>query len=92
MTSSVEQPASSNGSASAASPPALELRGVTGGYGRTTVLRDVSITVPASGVAALLGPTHALKHHRAATPGCACQQRAGIIDQVRLERRAGTVA
>ncbi len=41
---------------------------------------------------ALLGPTHALKQHRAATPGCACQQRAGIIDQVRRERRAGTVA
>lgn len=61
MTSSVEQPASSNGSASAASPPALELRGVTGGYGRTTVLRDVSITVPASGVAALLGPNGAGK-------------------------------
>jgi branched-chain amino acid transport system ATP-binding protein len=54
-----QQPVSSNGAVSA--PPALELRNVTGGYGRTTVLRDVSITVPGSGVAALLGPNGAGK-------------------------------
>jgi len=61
MKSSVEQqPVSSNESVSAA-PLALELRQVTGGYGRTTVLRDISITVPASGVTALLGPNGAGK-------------------------------
>jgi branched-chain amino acid transport system ATP-binding protein len=56
---SVPQPVSSNGSAPAV--PALELRQVTGGYERTTVLRDVSITVPGSGVTALLGPNGAGK-------------------------------
>jgi len=61
MTSSVQQPASSNGSGPTAPPPALELREVTGGYGQTTVLRGVSITVPASGVVALLGPNGAGK-------------------------------
>ena len=61
MTSSVQQPASSNGSGPGSPPPALELREVTGGYGQTTVLRDVSITVPASGVVALLGPNGAGK-------------------------------
>ena len=60
MTSSVQQPASSNGSGPGL-PPALELRDVTGGYGQTTVLRGVSITVPASGVVALLGPNGAGK-------------------------------
>ena len=61
MTSSVQEPASNNGSVTAAPPPALELREVTGGYGQTIVLRDVSITVPASGVTALLGPNGAGK-------------------------------
>jgi hypothetical protein len=40
----------------------------------------------------LLGPTTALRQRRAATPGCACQQRATIIDQVRRERRASPAA
>jgi len=61
MTSSMQQPASSNGSVNVAQSPALELREVTGGYGQTTVLRDVSIMVPASGVTALLGPNGAGK-------------------------------
>jgi branched-chain amino acid transport system ATP-binding protein len=39
----------------------LELRNVTAGYGDTTVLRDVSITVPDSSVVALLGPNGAGK-------------------------------
>jgi branched-chain amino acid transport system ATP-binding protein len=39
----------------------LELRGVTAGYGETVVLRDVSLTVPDSGVVALLGPNGAGK-------------------------------
>jgi branched-chain amino acid transport system ATP-binding protein len=40
---------------------ALDLVNITAGYGRTTVLRDVSITVPASQVTALLGPNGAGK-------------------------------
>jgi branched-chain amino acid transport system ATP-binding protein len=40
---------------------ALELVGVTAGYGRTTVLRDVSVTVPAGSVVALIGPNGAGK-------------------------------
>ena len=39
----------------------LELRNITAGYGDTTVLRDVSITVPDSAVVALLGPNGAGK-------------------------------
>jgi branched-chain amino acid transport system ATP-binding protein len=60
MTSSGQQPAD-GGAVSAAPTPALELREITGGYGRTTVLRSVSMTVPASGVTALLGPNGAGK-------------------------------
>ncbi len=41
--------------------PALELRGVTAGYGATIVLRDVSVTVAAGSVVALLGPNGAGK-------------------------------
>jgi branched-chain amino acid transport system ATP-binding protein len=61
MTSSGQQPADGGGVVSAAPTPALELREITGGYGRITVLRSVSITVPASGVTALLGPNGAGK-------------------------------
>jgi branched-chain amino acid transport system ATP-binding protein len=39
----------------------LTLSGITAGYGETTVLRDVSLTVPQSSVAALLGPNGAGK-------------------------------
>jgi branched-chain amino acid transport system ATP-binding protein len=39
----------------------LEIRNLTGGYGDTTVLRDVSISVPDSSVVALLGPNGAGK-------------------------------
>jgi branched-chain amino acid transport system ATP-binding protein len=42
-------------------PPALEVGGVHAGYGQTTVLRDVSLTVPAGSVVALLGPNGAGK-------------------------------
>lgn len=41
--------------------PALDIRGVTAGYGRTTVLRDVSLEVPAGAVTALIGPNAAGK-------------------------------
>jgi branched-chain amino acid transport system ATP-binding protein len=39
----------------------LELRSIVGGYGDTTVLRDVSLSVPDSSVVALLGPNGAGK-------------------------------
>jgi len=39
----------------------LELRNIVGGYGDTTVLRDVSLQVPDSSVVALLGPNGAGK-------------------------------
>jgi len=39
----------------------LEIQNVTGGYGDTTVLRDVSIQVPDGAVVALLGPNGAGK-------------------------------
>jgi branched-chain amino acid transport system ATP-binding protein len=39
----------------------LALQGVTAGYGRTTVLRDINLTVPAGTVVALLGPNGAGK-------------------------------
>ena len=44
-----------------AAPPALALRGITAGYARTTVLRDISLSVPAGAVVALLGPNGAGK-------------------------------
>ncbi len=39
----------------------LRLEGITAGYGGTTVLRDVSLTVPSGRVVALLGPNGAGK-------------------------------
>ena len=39
----------------------LELQSLTGGYGGVTVLRDVSISVPAASVVALIGPNGAGK-------------------------------
>ena len=42
-------------------PPALALHGVSSGYGGTTILREVSLTVPRSGVVALLGSNGAGK-------------------------------
>lgn len=44
-----------------AAPPAIELRGVSAGYGRTAVVRDVSLVVPSAGVTALLGSNGAGK-------------------------------
>ncbi|MDT3439847.1 MULTISPECIES: ABC transporter ATP-binding protein [unclassified Pseudofrankia] len=41
--------------------PALVVSGLTTGYDRTTVLRDVSLTVPAGEVTALVGPNGAGK-------------------------------
>jgi branched-chain amino acid transport system ATP-binding protein len=50
-----------NGSAAPAGEAVLTLGGVTAGYGRTTVLRDVDLAVPAGKVVALLGPNGAGK-------------------------------
>jgi branched-chain amino acid transport system ATP-binding protein len=46
---------------SEAAPPVLELEAVTAGYGESVVLRQVSLSVPRSGVVALLGPNGAGK-------------------------------
>jgi branched-chain amino acid transport system ATP-binding protein len=43
------------------SVPALDVVGLDVGYGRSTVLRDVSVTVPAGSVTALVGPNGAGK-------------------------------
>src|ERR1700752_558101 len=51
----------SNGRTASPGPALLELRGVTAGYGRTTVLRGVDLTVPPGAVVALLGPNGAGK-------------------------------
>ena len=40
---------------------ALELRGVSSGYGSTTIVRNVDLVVPAGSVTALLGPNGAGK-------------------------------
>jgi branched-chain amino acid transport system ATP-binding protein len=42
-------------------PPVLELVEITAGYGRTIVLRDVTISVPQGAVVAMLGPNGAGK-------------------------------
>ena len=59
MTTTATAALRSNGAEAPA--PTLELEGVDAGYGQTTVLRDVSLTVPASAVVALLGPNGAGK-------------------------------
>jgi branched-chain amino acid transport system ATP-binding protein len=49
------------GTVSREQPPVLELTGISAGYQRTTVLRDVSLQVPAGKIVALLGPNGAGK-------------------------------
>lgn len=46
---------------SAGTTPAIELRNVASGYGHTTIVRNVSLVVPAGSVTALLGPNGAGK-------------------------------
>jgi branched-chain amino acid transport system ATP-binding protein len=75
----------------------LELRGVTAGYGDTVVLRDVSLTVPDSGVVALLGPNGAGKSTLLRTASGLIRPRSGRVlldgedvtglDAVQLARR-----
>jgi branched-chain amino acid transport system ATP-binding protein len=45
----------------ATATPALEIAGLQTGYGRTTILRDLALTVPSGQVTALLGPNGAGK-------------------------------
>lgn len=47
---------SHNHTGSQSSGMTLDLRGITAGYGRTTVLRDVNLAVPTGSIVALLGP------------------------------------
>jgi branched-chain amino acid transport system ATP-binding protein len=75
----------------------LELREVTAGYGDVTVLRDVSLTVPDSGVVALLGPNGAGKSTLLRTASGLIRPRRGRVlldgedvtgmDSARLGRR-----
>lgn len=59
--------------------PMLELRGVTAGYGRTVVLRDVSVSVEAGRIAALLGPNGAGKTTLLRTASGLMRSSAGTI-------------
>ena len=65
--------------------PALELRGITAGYGRTTVLRDVDLTVQPGTIAALLGPNGAGKTTllRAASGLLRAAARGGVASRAR---------
>jgi branched-chain amino acid transport system ATP-binding protein len=57
----------------------LELQSLTGGYGGVTVLRDVSITVPAASVVALIGPNGAGKSTTLKTASGLLQPREGRV-------------
>jgi branched-chain amino acid transport system ATP-binding protein len=58
----------------------LELRNVVGGYGDTTVLRDVSLTVPDASVVALLGPNGAGKTTTLRMASGLLRPRAGTVE------------
>jgi branched-chain amino acid transport system ATP-binding protein len=68
----------------------LELAQVTGGYGDTTVLRDVSLSVPDSSVVALLGPNGAGKTTtlRMASGLLRPRQGAVLLDGVDISKRS----
>jgi branched-chain amino acid transport system ATP-binding protein len=57
----------------------LELREITAGYGDTTVLREVSLTVPDAGVVALLGPNGAGKSTLLRTASGLIRPRSGTV-------------
>jgi branched-chain amino acid transport system ATP-binding protein len=54
-------PAGQTPEGSVAGGPVLEVKNLSGGYGRTVVLRDITLTVPASEVTTLLGANGAGK-------------------------------
>lgn len=60
-------------------PPAIELRGVTSGYGTTTILRGIDFVVPAGSVTALLGPNGAGKTTLLKTVSGLIQPTAGSV-------------
>jgi branched-chain amino acid transport system ATP-binding protein len=43
------------------SPPAMQIRGLTAGYGATTILHDIDIVIPAGRIVAVVGPNGAGK-------------------------------
>jgi branched-chain amino acid transport system ATP-binding protein len=60
VTGTVSAPTTVNGHR-ATPPTALEVSGLRTGYGRTVILRDLSLSVPAGQITALLGPNGAGK-------------------------------
>jgi branched-chain amino acid transport system ATP-binding protein len=72
------------------SAPALELKGITAGYGRTVVLRDLSLDVPSGQVVALLGPNGVGKTTvlRIATGLLAASQGSVLINGVDVSSRS----
>jgi branched-chain amino acid transport system ATP-binding protein len=66
--------------AAAAGPAALQLSNISAGYGRTTVLRDVSVEVPKSQVVALLGPNGAGKTTLLRTAAGLLRPSAGAVE------------
>ncbi len=60
--------------------PALQLTGIVAGYDRTTVLRNVSLTVPANSVTALLGPNGAGKSTLLKTVSGLIRPTAGTVE------------
>ena len=65
------------------------LRGIEAGYGATTVLRDVDVTVPSGSVVALLGPNGAGKTTLLKVASGLLRPRRGdiVLDDVRLTGR-----
>jgi branched-chain amino acid transport system ATP-binding protein len=56
-----ETPGGASGREAFVTPAALEISNIVAGYGRTVVLRDVSVVVPCGSVTALIGPNGAGK-------------------------------
>jgi branched-chain amino acid transport system ATP-binding protein len=63
VTSSSEAPPGPDAAGKPPAPeePVLQLSNITAGYGRSTVLRDVTVEIPAGSIVALLGPNGAGK-------------------------------
>jgi branched-chain amino acid transport system ATP-binding protein len=67
-------------SAVTAERPALRLSNITAGYGRTTVLRDVSVNIAKSEIVALLGPNGAGKTTLMRTASGLLRPSAGAVE------------